>query len=46
LNIQGTGIGLNIAKAHLKNLGGAIHFTSTENKGSSFFIELPIKKES
>ncbi|MDO9136633.1 MAG: ATP-binding protein [Lutibacter sp.] len=45
LNIQGTGIGLNIVKEHLKNLGGTIRFTSTENKGSVFFVELPIIKE-
>lgn len=42
LNIQGTGIGLNIVKEHLKNLGGTINFISTENKGSVFFVELPI----
>ncbi|KUO64660.1 MAG: PAS domain-containing sensor histidine kinase [Lutibacter sp. BRH_c52] len=45
LNIQGTGIGLNIVKEHLKNLGGTIHFTSKENKGTTFYIELPIIKE-
>ena len=46
LNIKGTGLGLNIVKAHLENLGGTIHFKSTENKGSVFFVELPIIKES
>ena len=46
LNIQGTGIGLNIVKEHLKNLGGTIKFISTENKGSEFFVELPINRES
>lgn len=45
LNIQGTGIGLNIVKEHLKNLGGSINFMSTENKGSVFFVELPIIKK-
>jgi len=45
LNIQGTGIGLNIVKEHLKNLGGTIHFKSTENKGSAFFVELPLIKK-
>lgn len=45
LNIQGTGIGLNIVKEHLKNLGGTINFISTENKGSIFFVELPIINE-
>lgn len=46
LNIQGTGIGLNIVKAHLENLGGTIGFKSIENKGSEFFVELPINIES
>ncbi|MEZ4779063.1 MAG: PAS domain-containing sensor histidine kinase [Flavobacteriaceae bacterium] len=39
---QGTGIGLNIAKSHLENLGGGITFTSEENKGSSFIVEIPM----
>jgi len=46
LNIQGTGIGLNIVKAHLENIGGTIGFKSIENKGSEFFVELPINIES
>ena len=45
LNDQGTGIGLNIVKGHLENLNGSIRFTSNENKGSTFIIELPIKKQ-
>jgi PAS domain S-box-containing protein len=45
LNDQGTGIGLNIVKGHLENLGGSISFTSKENKGSIFSIELPISKQ-
>ncbi len=39
---QGTGIGLNIAKTHLENLGGHIYFTSKENAGTEFFVEIPI----
>ena len=46
LNIQGTGISLNIIKAHLENIGGTIGFKSIENEGSEFFVELPINKES
>ncbi|RRO24046.1 PAS domain-containing sensor histidine kinase [Flavobacteriaceae bacterium 14752] len=42
---QGTGIGLNIIKVHLDNLGGDIFFESQENKGSTFFIKLPIKHD-
>lgn len=38
---QGTGIGLNIAKSHLENLGGDITFESEEDKGSTFAIEIP-----
>jgi len=44
LNIQGTGIGLNIVKYHLENLNGSIHFTSVENEGSVFIVELPKMK--
>ena len=39
--IQGTGIGLNIAKKHMEDLGGTIYFESKENKGSIFTIKLP-----
>ncbi len=40
---QGTGIGLNIVKSHLDNLGGSISFKSIENEGSTFTVVLPIK---
>ena len=42
LNEQGTGIGLNIVKSHLENLGGEIYFKSKVNRGSVFTFELPI----
>ena len=41
---QGTGIGLNIAKSHLENLGGNIKFESIENKGTTFTVKVPIDK--
>ena len=41
---QGTGIGLNIAKTHLENLGGSIQFVSEENKGTTFTIRVPMNK--
>ncbi|HSM62906.1 MAG TPA: PAS domain-containing sensor histidine kinase [Gillisia sp.] len=40
---QGTGIGLNIAKSHLENLGGTIYFESQEGIGSSFTVEIPLE---
>ncbi|MBP0903348.1 ATP-binding protein [Mariniflexile gromovii] len=40
---QGTGIGLNIVKSHLENLGGFITFESEENKGSIFTFTIPNK---
>ena len=43
---QGTGIGLNIAKVHLENLGGTISFESKENSGTTFTVYLPIEYES
>lgn len=40
---QGTGIGLNIVKNHLENLGGSITFESEEHKGTTFTVTLPNK---
>jgi PAS domain S-box-containing protein len=39
---QGTGIGLNIVKSHLQNLGGNITFISELNKGSTFTLQIPL----
>jgi len=38
---QGTGIGLNIVKSHLENLGGTIEFVSEEHVGTTFTIHIP-----
>ena len=38
---QGTGIGLNIVKGHVENLGGSITFDSQENVGTTFIVKLP-----
>jgi PAS domain S-box-containing protein len=43
LNLQGTGIGLNIVKTHLENLGGSIKIESTENKGTLVTLKIPNK---
>ena len=37
---KGTGIGLNIIKSHLQNLGGTITFESKENIGSVFTMKI------
>lgn len=44
-NQQGTGIGLNISKTHIENLGGKISFKSREGHGTKFFITIPINHE-
>ncbi|MCK0114675.1 PAS domain S-box protein [Gelidibacter sp. F63206] len=45
LTTQGTGIGLNIVKSHIENLGGTISFTSKEHIGSTFILTIPNKAE-
>ncbi len=39
----GTGLGLYISKLLIKKFGGAIGVISEENKGSTFWFELPVK---
>jgi signal transduction histidine kinase len=41
-NIEGTGIGLNIAKHYTELMGGNITFKSKLNKGTTFLVEFPI----
>lgn len=41
-SVQGTGLGLFIARRSADLLGGRIYFTSAENKGSNFHFELPV----
>ncbi|HOK62258.1 sensor histidine kinase, partial [Tenuifilum sp.] len=38
----GTGLGLAITREIILNFGGNIHFTSTENIGTTFTVDLPL----
>ncbi len=42
VNIQGTGLGLNIVKRYLDLLDGDIGFESEEGAGTTFFFEVPV----
>lgn len=39
---DGTGLGLYIIKSIVDQVGGTIHFVSRENKGTSFFVSIPL----
>lgn len=43
VNIQGTGLGLNIVKQYVGLMKGTVSYESEEGKGSTFSITIPIK---
>ena len=43
LNVQGTGLGLNIVKRYLELINGNIDFTSKQNEGTTFTVYLSQK---
>ena len=45
LNIQGTGLGLSIVAKYIEVLKGTITFESELNKGTIFYITLPLQNE-
>ncbi len=44
INIQGTGLGLNIVAKYLEMLNGKIEFNSVLNEGTTFIVTIPNKK--
>jgi signal transduction histidine kinase len=40
--VEGTGIGLALAKSLVEAMGGRIGLTSTEGEGSTFYVDLPL----
>jgi two-component system sensor kinase FixL len=43
INIQGTGLGLNIVRHYTQLLGGEVQFVSREGEGSTFTLTIPIR---
>ncbi len=44
VNLDGTGLGLNIVHKYLELLGGKITFDSEEGKGTNFKVSIPLKQ--
>ncbi|HDQ13558.1 MAG TPA: hypothetical protein ENN41_01940, partial [Sediminispirochaeta sp.] len=42
LNIEGSGIGLNLSKRLMERMNGSIGLAYTSKQGSAFFVELPV----
>ncbi len=45
INIQGTGLGLNIVCEYLEVMYGTIDFESKENEGTTFTVKIPLEQE-
>ncbi|MBX2872510.1 MAG: PAS domain S-box protein [Saprospiraceae bacterium] len=41
INIQGTGLGLNIVRSYVDLLKGEISFNSVEGEGTTFYVQIP-----
>ena len=42
MDVAGTGLGLSIVKTLVEMHGGEVWFESEENKGTTFYVSLPI----
>ena len=45
VDANGTGLGLYIVKAMVRNMGGKIWFESAEHKGTDFYVRLPLNSK-
>lgn len=45
INIQGTGLGLNIVCEYLEVMNGTIDFISKENEGTTFTVKIPLEQK-
>lgn len=45
LDTEGTGLGLYILKSFVDYCGGKVWFTSHENRGTTFYVKLPVEAE-
>ena len=45
-NASGSGLGLNITKSIIEAFGGEVDFETEEGKGTTFYMDLPVKAQS
>lgn len=41
-NVSGRGVGMDVVRSNIEKIGGTVDMTSTEGKGSTFLIKIPL----
>ncbi|RME68214.1 MAG: chemotaxis protein CheA, partial [Alphaproteobacteria bacterium] len=41
-SVSGRGVGMDVVRSNIEKIGGTIELTSTQNKGTTFFIKIPL----